>query len=157
MPNVDVKIIRLEPMRVACAHVVGEDPEHDAWARLHDWANPKGLLDDLVKHPVFGFNNPNPTEEQKEYGYELWIRVDPDVESEGEITVKDVPGGLFAVTTCKLMNDPNGNMPEVWMKLYEWVKASEYSWAKTQELEKPHDVSSSDEDLMLDLYLPIEE
>ncbi len=35
MPNVDVKIIRLEPMRVACAHVVGEDPEHDAWVIKH--------------------------------------------------------------------------------------------------------------------------
>ena len=43
------------------------------------------------------------------------------------------------------------------MKLYEWVKASEYKWRKMQELEKPHDISSSDEDLMLDLYLPIEE
>ena len=157
MPNVDVKIIRLDPMRVACAHVIGEDPEHDASMKLRGWAEPKGLLNDLEKHPVFGFNNPNPTEEQKEYGYEMWIRVDQDVESEREITVKDFPGGLFAVTTFKLVNDPNGNMPEVWMKLYEWVKASEYSWAKTQELEKPHDLSSSDEDLMLDLYLPIEE
>ena len=156
MPNLDVKIVRLEPMRVACAHVVGEEPEHDAWVKLHDWVEPKGLLNDLEKHPVFGFNNPNPTEGGKEYGYEMWIRVDPDVEAEGEVTVKGFPGGLFAVTTCKLMNDPNGNMPEVWMKLYEWVKASEYKWAKTQELEKLRDVSSSDEDLVLDLYLPIE-
>ena len=157
MPNIDVEIVRLEPMRVACAHVVGEDPEHDALAKLRDWAEPKGLLNDLDKNPVFGFNNPNPTECKKEYGYELWIGVDPDVEPEGEITVKDFPGGLFAVTTCKLMNDPNGNMPEVWMKLYEWVKASQYEWRKTQELEKLHDTSSTDEDLMLDLYFPIEE
>jgi hypothetical protein len=47
-------------------------------------------------------------------------------------------------------------MPEVWMKLYEWVKDSEYEWQKTQELEKPRDLSSADEDLKLDLYLPIE-
>jgi DNA gyrase inhibitor GyrI len=156
MPNLDVKIVHLEPMRVACAHVVGEDPEHDAWVKLRDWAEPKGLLADIEKHPVFGFNNPNPTEDQKEYGYELWIRVDSDAAAEGDITVKVFPGGLFAVTTCMLMNDPNGNLPEVWMKLFEWVKASEYCWAKTQELEKLHDVSSADEDLVLDLYLPVE-
>jgi len=156
MPNLDVRIVRLEPMRVACAHVIGEEPEHDAWVKLHEWAEPRGLLNDIEKHPAFGFNNPNPTEGNNEYGYELWIRVDPGTDSEGNIVVRDFPGGLFAVTTCKLMNDQNGNVPEVWMKLYEWVKASEYEWRKTQALEKPHDVVSSDEDLFLDLYLPIE-
>ena len=50
MPDLEVTIIRLEPMRVACVHVVGEEPEHAAWVKMHDWAEPKGLLSDLEKH-----------------------------------------------------------------------------------------------------------
>lgn len=156
MPDLDVRIVHLDPMRVASFRVVSEEPEHDAWLKLQAWAEPRGLLDDLQKHPVFGFNNPNPSQDRTEYGYEFWIKVDPDVESDDEATVLEFQGGRYAVTTCKLMNDPNGNMPEVWMKLYEWVKNSEYEWQKSQELEKPQDLASADEDLLLDLYLPIE-
>jgi len=156
MPNLEVKIVRLDPMRIASARAISEEPEHEAWLKLQAWAEPRGLLGDLEKYPVFGFNNPNPSEDRKEYGYEFWIKVDDDVESDDEIRVLEFQGGRYAVTTCKLIDDPNGNMPEVWMKLYEWVKESEYEWQKTQELEKPHDLSSADEDLLLDLYLPIE-
>jgi len=157
MADLDVRIEKLAPMRVASVHVLGEEPEHKAWMKLQAWAEPKGLLDDIEKNPIFGFNRPNPSEGRKEYGYEFWIKVDSDVEPEGDVTIKDYPGGLFAVTTCKLVDDPNGNMPEVWMKLYEWVKASEYEWKREQELEKPKDITSADEDLVLELYLPIEE
>ena len=156
MPELDVKIVRLDPMHVASVRAISEEPEHDAWLKLQEWAEPRGLLGDLDKHPVFGFNNPNPSEQRKEYGYEFWIRVDENVESDDVVRVLEFQGGRYAVTTCKLMNDPNGNIPEVWLKLYEWVKESEYEWQQTQELEKPHDLTSADEELLLDLYLPIE-
>ncbi len=156
MSELDVRIVRLEPMRVASVRATSTEPEHEAWLKLQAWAEPRGLLDDLEKHPVFGFNNPNPSEDREEYGYEFWIRVDEDVESDDVVRVLEFQGGRYAVTTCKLMNDPNGNMPEVWMKLYEWVKESEYEWQQTQELEKPHDLTSADDDLLLDLFLPIE-
>jgi DNA gyrase inhibitor GyrI len=157
MSDLEVRIVKLEPMHVASVRAISGSPERDAWEKLRAWAEPKGLLDNVEKHPVFGFNNPNPSSDRKEYGYEFWIRIDPDTEPGGEIEAKDFAGGLYAVTTCKLLGDPKGNVPEVWMKLWEWVQASRYKWRKTHELEKAHNPIVPEEDLVLDLYLPIEE
>ena len=158
MSEFKVEIKRLPAMRVACVRAVSEAPEHDAWEKLRAWAEPKGLLDNIEEHPVYGFNNPNPSEGRTDYGYEFWIQVGPDAESEGEVTVREFEGGRYAVTPCRLIGDPSGEPPEVWMKLYEWVKASdEYEWRQGQDFEKPQNLQSSDEELVLDLYLPIKE
>ncbi|MDH5383804.1 MAG: GyrI-like domain-containing protein, partial [Candidatus Aminicenantes bacterium] len=78
--------------------------------------------------------------------------------SEEEIEVKDFPGGLYAVTTCKLTGDPSGrNVLETWRALWEWVKSSKYKWRQTHELEKLHDPLAPEAEFVLDLYLPIEE
>jgi DNA gyrase inhibitor GyrI len=156
MNDISVRIIELEPMRVASVRVMGEPPEQEAWENLHAWAEPSGLLNDLQGHPVFGFNNPGPSKDRKEYGYEFWIRVGPKVKSEGEVEVKDFPGGLYAVTTCRLQGDPCGSVMEVWRRLWDWVQQSEYRWRRTHELEKPHDPRASEGEMVLDLYLPIE-
>ncbi len=106
MSDLDVHVVKLDPMRVASVRVINESPEVDAWNKLRSWAEPKGFLQNDENHPIFGFNNPSPQPDQKEYGHEIWIKVGPDVESEGDVEVKDYPGGLFAVTTCKLTGDP---------------------------------------------------
>jgi len=158
MSDLKVRTIRLEPMRVACVRAVSETPERDAWEKLRTWASSNGLLDDFEKHPVFGFNNPNPSPDRKVYGYEFWIRVDPCVESEGEIEIKEFTGGLYAVAKCKLQGDPSGSVVEVWRKLWDWVQASDkHRWRRTHELEQCQDPQAAEEDIVLDLYLPIEE
>ena len=150
MSDLDVRIEELEPMRVASVRAVSENPEHDAWKKLKSWADTKGYLGNVEEHPIFGFNNPSPSPDRKEYGYEFWLRVPPDTESEGEIEIEDFPGGLYAVTTHK--GYPN---PEVWMSLSNWVQSSSYEWRKTNELEKPHDPLASHDEMTFDLYLPI--
>lgn len=152
-----VRILRLEPMRVASVRAISETPERDGWAKMRAWAEPKGLLNNPEKHPVFGFNNPNPSPGRKEYGYEIWIRVDPDTEAEDDIEVKDFPGGLYAVTTCKVIGDPLGTVPEIWMKLWEWAQSGKYKRRETHELEKAQNPEASEEDVSLELHLPIEE
>jgi AraC family transcriptional regulator len=157
MTDLEVSMVRLDPMRVASVRVEGEAPEVEALARLRSWAEPKGLLQDSRTHPVFGFNNPSPTPDKREYGYEFWIRVDPGVESDAEVKVKNFDGGLFAHTTCKLSGDPHGSVVEVWHKLVEWVEQSRYKWRSTHELEGLRDPFASEADVVLDLYLPVEE
>jgi DNA gyrase inhibitor GyrI len=152
----NVNIVKLAPMRVASTHAFSETPERDAWGKLRAWAKPKGLLEDSDKHPIFGFNNPNPSKDRKEYGYEFWIAVNPDIQAESDIAIKNFSGGLYAVTTCKLIGDPEGTIQEKWMRLWNWVQASQYQWRKTHELEKVHDLSAPEQDLVVDLYLPIE-
>jgi DNA gyrase inhibitor GyrI len=154
--NLDVRIERLEPMRVATVHAMSETPERDAWEKMRVWAEPKGLFHDMEKHPVYGFNNPNPTSKSKEYGYEFWMAIAPDVETGGEIGVVDFPGGLYAVTTFKLYGDPKGNVIDVWKRLWEWVQSSAYEWRETHELEKLHNPLGAEKEAVLDLYLPVE-
>ena len=58
MVDLDVRIVRLPPMLVACFRALSESPENEAWNKLRMWADPRGLLDDPERHPVYGFNNP---------------------------------------------------------------------------------------------------
>jgi len=163
MKEFEIKIVRLEPMRVASARVISTTPENEAWEKMRSWAEPRGLLEDLQKHPVFGFNNPNPSPDRKEYGYEFWIRVELDVEPEGDIKIKEFEGGLYAVTTCRLKEELESEFfekegyLESWKKIVDWVKSSRYGYGKHQCLEKAHDPNASEEELVLDLYCPIEE
>ncbi|MGD8565893.1 MAG: effector binding domain-containing protein [Candidatus Bathyarchaeota archaeon] len=163
MKEFNVKIVKLEPMHVASAQVISTTPENQAWEKMRAWAEPKGLLEDLEKHPVFGFNNPNPSPDRKEYGYEFWIRVEPNMEPEGDIKIKKFEGGLYAVATCKLKEEIESEFfqkegyLESWKKLVDWVKSSKYKFSKQQCLEKAHDPNASVEELVLDLYCSIEE
>jgi len=148
--ELDVKIVELETMRVASFRAKSETPEHDSAQLLANWAQGKELLNDLESHPIFGFNNPSPRKGEKEYGYEFWIKVDDDFTDE-EATIKEVSGGRYAVTTCHNLMD----VGDLWMKLYNWVKESEYEYRDSECLEKPHDFGASDKELVLDLYEPI--
>lgn len=152
--DLQVRIVELEPMRVASVRVISQNPEQEAWQKLRAWAQAKGLLDDIKKHPVYGFNNPSPVTGKKEYGYEFWIRIDPDTEVEGEIEQKDFHGGLFAVTACSSLTA----VGQMWIRLWNWVNSDKckYKWLRNQELEKPHDPLASQDDMVIDLYLPIE-
>jgi DNA gyrase inhibitor GyrI/DNA-binding HxlR family transcriptional regulator len=163
MKELKVRIVRLEPMHVASVRAISQTPEHDAWEKMRAWAESTGLLEDLDKHPVFGFNNPPPSPDRNEYGYEFWIRVEPETKPEGEVKIKGFKGGLYAVTTCNLKEELESEFfekegyLESWKKLVEWVKNSKYRYGKHQGLEKTHDPTASEEELILDLYCPIEE
>lgn len=163
MKEFKVKIVKLEPMRVASVQAISKTPEHDAWEKMRAWAEPKGLLEDIEKHPVYGFNNPNPSPGKGEYGYEFWIRVGPEMKPDGETEIKEFEGGLYAVTTCNLKEEIESeffqkeNYLESWKKIVDWVKSSKYKFGKHQCLEKAHDPGASEEELILDIYCSIEE
>lgn len=156
MSNLDVRIINLEPIRVASFHGFGQEPEHAAWQKLLAWAEPKGYLADEETHRIFGFNNPNPSPGSPNYGYEFWITVGPEVESNGDATVKEFPGGLYAVTRCEVNNQPGETIPATWQKLVAWRESSPYKMGNHQWLEKHislGDVLKGEFDL--DLYMPV--
>ncbi len=160
-----VQVVELEPMRVASVRAFSETPEKDAWEKLRAWAEPQDLLDDLTKHPVFGFNNPNPSPGLKEYGYEFWIRMGVHFKGDGEIEARDYEGGLFAVTTCKLWEEIHSEFGkehgflESWKKLVDWVILSEkYEIDESRQcLEKPENPGAPETELVLNLYQAIKE
>ena len=160
--EIQVEIVQLEPMTVARVQAISKTPEDDAWKKMVSFAEPKGLLKDLKKNPIFGFNNPNPSAGKEEYGYEFWIRIDPNMKMEEGVEKKKFSGGLYAVTRCNLTKEatsaflPKHGMLESWAKLGEWVKSSGYKKGKHQWLEKSLNPNKPDEDHLLDLHLPIE-
>lgn len=165
MSELEVRIIKLEPMCVASALGFGDHPEEMAWNKILSWAKPLGVLDDLKTARFFGFNNPDPSPGSPNYGYEQWIVVGSDAQASGDIKMKDFPGGLYAVTRCKL-----NNIGEMWQRLVVWRDGSKYQCASHQCLEEvlnreeiltpdgnklPDDIVF--QTMTLDLYLPIAE
>jgi DNA gyrase inhibitor GyrI len=154
MVELDVRIERLPPMRVAWVRAVGATPEQDAWRRLSAWAGLAGLLADPIAHPVFGFNNPAAAVGVPEYGYELWIAVDGQTQPPEPIGVKQFEGGVYAVTSCRL----GPEMPERWKALLRWVHTSQHRWRRTtHELEHLVDPLADPETMVVELCLPLAE
>lgn len=142
-------------MWVASVLASGDTPEAEAWRRLREWAAPEGLLNDPGRHPIFGFDNPAPSPARKGHGYELWIRVDGPDAGEDAVTFKEFEGGLFAVTACKLLGDPD--IGTTWRMLWDWAQSGPNRWRRAQELEKVLNPNAAEADLVLELYLPIDQ
>jgi DNA gyrase inhibitor GyrI len=157
MSELDVRIVKLEPMRVASLWGFGESPEAIVWEKIEAWARPKGLLDNPEKHPIFGFNNPNPSPASPNYGYELLIAVGPDVEPEDDVRILDFEGGLYAVTRCEVPTGSYEVIGETWRRLVAWREESKYKCGTHQWLEKTVPDELPGIDFVLDLYLPIAE
>lgn len=151
MSDLHVTLVELPLMTVAYARAFGESPEAAAWEMLRAWAEPRGLLNDLAQHPVFGFNNPPPAKGKDEYGYEFWIRVDPEDMDEEDLAVKEFPGGLFATAATDLRH-----IGETWQNLWDWAQEHGHRWRKAHELEKHLNPLDPPDDLQLELFLPIE-
>ena len=158
MSELEVRIIKLEPMRVASFHGFGQTPEDEAWNKLVAWAKPKGFLDDPKHHRIFGFNNPEPSPGSPNYGYEFWITIGTEVQPAREMEIKDFAGGLYAVTWCEVQGRPYETIPATWKKLVLWRENSKYKHANHQWLEEHlHEKDAPEGDFNLNLYLPIAE
>ena len=158
MSDLEVRIVKLDPMRVASFHGFGASPESQAGNKLLAWAKPKGLLDDPAQHRVFGFNNPDPSPGSPHYGYEFWMAVGPDVQPEAEMKIKEFAGGLYAVTRCEVKDDPYNVIPVTWQRLVAWCEDSKYRMAHHQWLEEHLDLAHVwPGAFVLGLYLPIAE
>lgn len=148
-----VRIVRLEPMRVASVHAFSASPEHEAWEKLTAWAKARGLLNKPGEHRIFGFNNPSPSGGSPNYGYEFWIQVPPALKDEDGAAIKTFDGGLYAVAHFKGRVE---DISERWKQLSIWCENSAYKFAAHQWLEE-HLSTATAEMIELDLYLPITE
>lgn len=150
MNDLDVRIVRLEPMRVATALGFGESPEAQAWEMILAYAAAKGL--DPSAQRFFGFNNPNPSHGSPHYGYEQWVTAGAGLDGEDGVQIKEFDGGLYAVTRCEGVE----SLPATWQRLVLWCEDSRYHQAHHQWLEEcltPPGLPP--EAMVFDLYLPI--
>ena len=118
-----------ETMRVAYYQYIGKNPEDKAMGNIVDWARKNNLLKGDKLPSFFGFNNPNPAGGSLVYGFEGWVTIgDADVESDGLVGIKTVPGGKYAVVRTKGVEwkrfDPDGN----WMKENGYERDRKRQW-----------------------------
>jgi DNA gyrase inhibitor GyrI len=145
-----VRIVWLEPMRVASAYGFGPSPEEEAWEKIMAYAEREGLLE--KPHRFFGFNNPSPSPGSPNYGYEQWITVGPEAQLVGDIRIEIFPGGLYAVMRFKGLS----RIGEVWQRLVLWREDSQYKRGHHQWLEELLvDPLLPTDEYVFDLFLPI--
>ena len=167
MEESGVRIVELPPMRVAYSLGFGASPEVDAWSAIVGYGRSNNYLSNLKQRRFFGFNNPSPSTGTPNYGYEQWMTVDTEAKDEGNVNVKQFPGGRFAVLRCESL----AMIGTVWQRLVEWWKSSPYREAEhpdlpgLEELLNPEILISPEGNLLLteetinacqfDLYFPI--
>lgn len=157
MNNLEVRIVKLPPMRVACVNGFGDGPEGMAFEKMKAWAEAHKLIG--KPHRLFGYNNPDPSPGSPNYGYDVWITVDESVQVDGEARMIEFPGGLYAVTRIDVKN-PWEDIPSTWQKLVKWMETSKYHHGRHQWLEEhigSLDEMGGDQPFTLDLHLPIAE
>jgi DNA gyrase inhibitor GyrI len=154
MNKLEVRIVELEPMRVACAHGFGESPEGQASEKIEAFMASKGLKFEDVRW--FGFDNPVPSPGSPNYGYDIWITVGPDIEGQGDVVIKEVEGGLYAVTRFKGLD----NIGRKWKELVTWFEDSAYKKPSNYLQCLEHLLTPPGtpfDEFVFDLYLPIME
>lgn len=95
----EVRIEKVEPMRVAFMRNTGPyETCGKAWGTLCAWAGPKGLPGPELKFIGVSHDNPD-TIPPEQLRYDACIPVGLDVQPSGQVDVKTIAGGQYAVTT----------------------------------------------------------
>lgn len=127
MKEMDVRLERLTTMRAVRTHVLSDTPEEDAGKKIRAWALSKGLTAKNGNR-LFG-RNTYPTDKPEPHGYELYLTINDAIESEGDIEMGEIPGGLYAVLRFTNLN----RIGAAWKTLWTWLEESTYEsvgWTK---------------------------
>lgn len=153
MNDIEVRIEKLEPFHYISAYGFGDSPEGIAHEKMTTFLAEVGLLEGYgsqTRH--FGFNNPDPSPGSPNYGYEIWVVVDPSLEPRGDLKKGYFPGGLYAVTRFTNLE----KIGQVWQSLVAWREFNGYQHGTHQWLENLHNPLEKDiTKFTFDLYLPI--
>ncbi len=155
MENIAVRLVDLQPMHVVSATGYGQYPETEAWDLILDFTNERRIDPWDKTHRFFGFNNPDPSPETPEYGYEQWMTVDDGVAAHAPLDAKDVSGGLYATVHIRGLD----TIGDAWQHLAGWCDEHGYAVAHDrepclEELLTPIDTPT--EDWEMDLYLAVD-
>jgi effector-binding domain-containing protein len=154
MSEINVQIERLKPMRMLSSYGYGKEPEMIAWNKLIEYATSLNIYDPENPPSTYGFNNPNPSDGSPNYGYEIWLPVEADIEPAGDLRIVDFQGGLYGVTTFKNLFD----IGKVWGELVKWRESSKYLPGPHQCLEELKiSPENPPEEYIFNLYIPIVE
>jgi len=154
--NMDVRIERLQPLRVAFVRHVGPYQEvHQAWGKVCARLGKEGLLGAESHFIGVCYDDPEVTAPEK-LRYDACVTVDSDFAAHDEIGVQTLPGGEFAVVThC----GPYEQLSQTYAALFgQWLPHSGRELRSQPSLEfYLNDPEGTDpEDLLTDIYAPLE-
>ena len=102
-------------MIMGCYRYEGENPELGCWKVISEFIREESLHDKYgFRH--FGFNNPMPTENNTEYGYEMWIAIPEGLTVPKPLWRMEFDGGLYMAITTSI-----GMISEHSLLLYDLV------------------------------------
>jgi len=114
--ELEVRKVELPTMTVASVVGFGKGPEPEALQLMKNYADRIGVEMASAEHQTYGFNNPDPQPGKAEYGYELWMRVEPGTVAEEPVKIKEMPAASYVVTRLTGVQ----NIFRVWQELGDW-------------------------------------
>ncbi|UJH68524.1 GyrI-like domain-containing protein [Allomuricauda sp. SCSIO 65647] len=147
----------IPPMKIAFVRVFGKyghESIGEAWDRLFKFATGQGLMDEKTKMFGISYDNPEITENEK-YEYNACISIEKDIKPEGEVGMKEMKGGKYAVFTYKGSYE---NFPLIYELIFkEWLLKSEHELRDTEIFDRyintPFDTGPND--LLTEIHLPL--
>ncbi len=118
----DVRLETFSPQHIAFVRHVGPyEQVGQTWSKLMSWAGPRGLLGPQTRPFGLSYDDPAVTPPDK-VRYDACINVGPAARAEGEVGVRDLPGGEYAVAVHRGSYD---RLNETYAMLYgQWLPAS---------------------------------
>lgn len=132
-PPVEVRIEKLPAMRIAYVRHTGPyDQCGTAWEKLMRWAGPRGLLGPGMTMLGISHDDPDVTPPEK-LRYDAALVVPEGTAAEGEVGVRDIEAGEYAVVTHM---GPYSTLNETYTRLCgEWMPSSGREFADTPAIE----------------------
>ncbi|MDD5556668.1 MAG: AraC family transcriptional regulator [bacterium] len=152
-----VEVRELPPYRVAYVRSRrGYDQEaiHEAYETLFRWAGPRGLCCPQAKVIGASYDNPEITPAAR-CRYDACITIGADVNAEGPVSVKEFPGGRYAVYRWR--GRPQDIGPVFGSLMGEWFPSSGYQPGDSPCLEFYHGDPDADPkgEATVDICMPV--
>ncbi|MEO1012919.1 MAG: AraC family transcriptional regulator [Bacteroidota bacterium] len=147
----------LPPMKIAFVRIFGKygsEPIGKAWDKLFRFAAHQNLMDEKTKMLGISYDNPEITENEK-YEYNACITIQKEIKPEGEIGIKEMKGGKYAVFTHRGNYE---NFSLIYSLIFkEWLLKSEHELRDTEIFDRyvntPFDTEPNE--LVTEIHLPL--
>ncbi|MBT4723268.1 GyrI-like domain-containing protein [Candidatus Falkowbacteria bacterium] len=128
MQNDQINLTELPEKKVACVSFQGNyvaNPEvfKNLFEKLCGWAGPKGLLNQKVEMLSSYQDDPHVTPPEK-LRVDVCLVVEGDIEVDGEVSMKTLPGGKYLVMSAELDGPEEYGL--AWQKVVDWANENSY-------------------------------
>ena len=122
LAEMKVRLERLQTMRAVHTHALGDTPEEDAGKKIREWARSNGITG-TSGNRLFG-RNTYPTDNPEPHGYEIYLTINQEPERRGNISIGEIPGGLYVILRFKNLD----RIGEAWKKMWTWITENSYEF-----------------------------